>query len=91
MANERGGPDNITVIAARFDGDDLPETGGDEPGYHELITTDERPALQPTAAFPAAKPAAVRAPPTRRSPTGLVLGLLTVAMAIVATLLLLTR
>ena len=27
LANGRGGPDNITVIAARFDGDGLPEIG----------------------------------------------------------------
>jgi PPM family protein phosphatase len=28
LANERGGPDNITVIVARFDGDALPEPDG---------------------------------------------------------------
>jgi serine/threonine protein phosphatase PrpC len=28
LANERGGPDNITVITARFDGDALPEPDG---------------------------------------------------------------
>ena len=27
LANERGGPDNITVVAARFDGDGLPQAG----------------------------------------------------------------
>ena len=27
LANERGGPDNITVIAARFEGEALPEPG----------------------------------------------------------------
>ena len=30
LANERGGPDNITVVAARFDGDGLPETSDSE-------------------------------------------------------------
>lgn len=35
MANEAGGPDNITVIAARFDGDGLPEPGAlDDVGHH---------------------------------------------------------
>ena len=29
LANERGGPDNITVVAARFDGDGLPEPTDD--------------------------------------------------------------
>jgi len=34
LANARGGPDNITVIAARFEGDGLPEAvGGDGVGY----------------------------------------------------------
>src|SRR5690349_18238469 len=34
LANERGGPDNITVITARFDGDGLPEaTGTGDVGY----------------------------------------------------------
>jgi protein phosphatase len=30
LANERGGPDNITVVAARFHGDGLPETSDSE-------------------------------------------------------------
>jgi protein phosphatase len=34
LANERGGPDNITVVIARFDGDGLREAdGGEEVGY----------------------------------------------------------
>lgn len=91
MANERGGPDNITVIAVRFDGEDLPEIAADEPGYHELITTDERPALQPTAAFPATRPPPSLHVPSPRSPTGLILAVLTVVIGIIATLLFFTR
>lgn len=36
LANARGGPDNITVVAARFDGPGLPEAGGlqEDLGYH---------------------------------------------------------
>ena len=30
LANERGGPDNITVITARFEGDGLPEAAGED-------------------------------------------------------------
>ena len=33
MANEAGGPDNITVVAARFDGDGLVDTGADTVGH----------------------------------------------------------
>ncbi|HEU5154400.1 MAG TPA: Stp1/IreP family PP2C-type Ser/Thr phosphatase, partial [Gemmatimonadales bacterium] len=34
LANERGGPDNITAVAVRFDGDALPEPAGeDNAGY----------------------------------------------------------
>jgi hypothetical protein len=36
LANERGGPDNITVVAARFEGEGLPEPGGAEGvGHHK--------------------------------------------------------
>lgn len=31
LANERGGPDNVTVVAARLEGDGLPLADGDEP------------------------------------------------------------
>ncbi len=41
-ANERGGPDNITVIAARFDGPALaPLTVGDEYGYANFALREE--------------------------------------------------
>jgi PPM family protein phosphatase len=41
LANERGGPDNITVVVARFDGDGLPEVHNpDEVGYHAYNTGD---------------------------------------------------
>ena len=67
-------------------------TAKDEPGYHELITTDEKPALQPTAAFPASRPpVVVPTLPVPRTSTGLVLAVLTVVMGIVATVLFLTR
>lgn len=81
LANERGGPDNITVIAVRFDGDGLQEKVEEEPGYHEF-ETGSRPALQATAAFPSARPdhTATAPGPTgsemverRGWPTGLIL------------------
>jgi serine/threonine protein phosphatase PrpC len=65
LANERGGPDNITVIAARFDGDALPEPGASEGvGYQvyelpeaDTETLDLAPAT-PAAVEPEPQPAA---------------------------------
>jgi hypothetical protein len=34
LANSRGGPDNITVVAARFEGEGLPEDGTETVGHH---------------------------------------------------------
>ena len=57
--NERGGPDNITVVAARFTGDGLPEPSEEEGvGYRvydlpegEETRTDELPVVaEPTPA-----------------------------------------
>lgn len=91
LANANGGPDNITVIAVRFEGAGLPvaATGG-EPGYHEFQNTDERPALQPTAAFPASPIASPLPAATRRgSPTGLALTVVAVVLGVIALVLLL--
>jgi protein phosphatase len=37
LANASGGPDNITVIAARFDGDGLAEPDGADPVGHQVF------------------------------------------------------
>ncbi len=88
LANDRGGPDNITIVAVRFEGEDLPDAADAEPGYHELLTTDDRPSLGPTLAFPA-----VPKPPARRTgtPRGLVVAAFAVALGIVVLALVLTR
>ena len=66
MANERGGPDNITVVLARFDGDGLaPSTPSGEVGYHSLSkddSEDEIPVRQPPAPAPLPPPPPVPAP-----------------------------
>jgi len=56
LANERGGPDNITCIVARFGGDGLPEANGNEPPGHQVYplldtesTTEPVPIYQPDA------------------------------------------
>ena len=96
LANERGGPDNITVIAVRFDGDGLPAAAEQSAGYHELTAAPQHPSLQPTAAIPAVqlpRPATPdqAAPARSGSPTAVVLTLLVIAMGIVAALIFLSR
>ena len=61
LANERGGPDNITVVAARFDGEGLPEPNASEgvgyPVYHVPdgdCPTRSRPPCRPLRSSPAA-------------------------------------
>jgi PPM family protein phosphatase len=50
LANENGGPDNITVIAARFDGDGLIPPGSTDPVGHKVfpLQTDsgQTPAIE---------------------------------------------
>ena len=76
LANERGGPDNITVIAARFEGEGLPParpSGG--VGYHAIAhDSDGHPAsptapsvVEPAKDVPPPIPANDAALPTRRS------------------------
>ena len=68
LANERGGPDNITVVAARFDGDALPVADGTgEVGYFTLdgMEPDTGEHLAPeedTEALPPARAAVPLAP-----------------------------
>jgi protein phosphatase len=80
LANERGGPDNITVVAARFYGEGLPETSDaeEEPQHTVLrlpgtsassddgLTPLPKPAAAPVAAVPPARPVAAAAAPGNR-------------------------
>lgn len=51
LANENGGPDNITVIAARFEGDGLqPPSGIDEVGHQPYVSPSEQRATMPVDA-----------------------------------------
>ncbi|HKT61187.1 MAG TPA: Stp1/IreP family PP2C-type Ser/Thr phosphatase [Gemmatimonadales bacterium] len=70
LANERGGPDNITVVTARFDGDGLPEPSTSEgvgyAVYHLAAGDDDEPTTTlPTIA--AATPAPPPSPPASRT------------------------
>ena len=64
LANARGGPDNITVVAARFEGEALPEPGGTEGiGHHRYH-------LAPSAASPATAAASALQVETTPEPAG---------------------
>lgn len=63
LANSRGGPDNITVVAVRFDGDGLPEPeGADEVGYVAVDLPAPAQGAVPAPAEPEPAPT-VPAPP----------------------------
>ncbi len=50
LANENGGPDNITVIAARFEGDGLQAAGdGDFVGHKPYVSSAEQRATMPVS------------------------------------------
>ena len=73
MANEAGGPDNITLVAARFDGDGLVTAGSGDEVAHRVFQLDTEsratlqvPALQdslPTVELTPLPPSALSPPP----------------------------
>jgi protein phosphatase len=93
MANERGGPDNITVVMARFDGEGLPEPHNpDEVGYHaydtgepisdEIVAVKPPPPSPPPSA-PPPRPVAPPLPPPVRSGSPAVVVAIGVALLLV--------
>ena len=90
LANGRGGPDNITVVLARFEGEALPAPEhASEPAYSVLPTDEDDPDTIVTAERPAPVPAPTPDPavPARRTgaPAGmamLVAGAILVLLAI---------
>jgi len=64
LANQRGGPDNITVIVARFSGDGLGKVGDGEPVGHQVYPLlDPESTTQPVPIYKGE-------PPKRSSTTG---------------------
>ena len=65
LANSRGGPDNITVVAARFSGDVLPEADDSDVGYQTYALDGGEPDTEelPAAAVAMPLPAEPRVPP----------------------------
>jgi serine/threonine protein phosphatase PrpC len=86
-ANERGGPDNITVVAAHFEGEGLPEPSAmEDVGYSEYHLPDadlpdDDPITVPTAAVAAAPP------PTVLGSRGRALLLMAAVLCLIAALL----
>ena len=67
IANERGGPDNITAVVVRFDGDSLPEPNPEDLGYHVYPMADGEPVEPPPPPEPS-PPAPPPAAPTELLP-----------------------
>jgi PPM family protein phosphatase len=67
LANDRGGPDNVTVVAVRFEGEGLPESdSGDSAGYTVYHVPDQdttEPAVPPPPPPPPPPAASFSAPP----------------------------
>ena len=59
MANERGGPDNITVVIARFDGDGLRYSDGattDDVGHQVYPLIDTETSTEPVPVYKGSRP-----------------------------------
>ena len=65
LANSRGGPDNITVVAVRFSGDVLPEADDSDVGYQTYALDGGEPDTEelPAPAVAIAVPDEPRVPP----------------------------
>jgi protein phosphatase len=94
LANERGGPDNVTVVAVQFDGEGLPAAdSGHGAGYHVYHVSDaEATETEPTTTVelpqvPAPPPAEAVAEPL---PTARWHGLLVAAAVVALIVLILT-
>jgi PPM family protein phosphatase len=89
LANDRGGPDNVTVVAVRFDGEGLPESdSGDRAGYSVYHVPDQdttEPAVPPPPPPPPPPAASFSAPPepppaSVHRPSGLLIAAALVAL-----------
>ncbi len=91
-ANERGGPDNITAVVVRFDGDLLPEPNAEDLGYHAYLflepdaggtpASPPAPAPAPAPALPEPTPAPP-SPPTPRTGSPIVMAAVGIGVLLV--------
>jgi protein phosphatase len=86
LANERGGPDNITVVVARFDGDGLRFSGGgpqEDVGHQVYPLIDTETSTEPVPIYKGSRPPVpTRAARSDRARTA-VLAVLAVVAALV--------
>ena len=70
MANERGGPDNITVVIARFDGDGVRgAANADEVGHQIFPLIDTEASTDPVPVYRGSKPPVPNQPKTEKPAT----------------------
>jgi protein phosphatase len=85
LANERGGPDNITVVIARFDGDGLRFSGGgqqEDVGHQVYPLIDTETSTEPVPVYKGSRPPKP-AKETRNQTRTVVLALIAVAAALI--------
>lgn len=88
LANERGGPDNITVIIARFDGDGLRAADAQEEVGHQVYPLiDTETSTEQVPVYKGSRPPV----PARRGRWRLIAGALLLAALVVAALLVAAR
>ncbi len=80
LANERGGPDNITAIAARFGGNGLSEPDGGAGVGHEVYPLTEAEATTEPVPVYTGSPAPVPLPKPAPQPRWLLVGLVTLVV-----------
>jgi protein phosphatase len=84
LANERGGPDNITVVVARFDGDGLRYSDGatqEEVGHQVYPLIDTETSTEPVPVYKGSRPP-VPNKETRQQTRTLVLALVAIGAAL---------
>src|SRR6266567_7235834 len=55
LANDRGGPDNITVVIARFEGDGLPADTAEQAGHQTYPLIDTETSTEPVPVYKGSK------------------------------------
>ena len=92
LANERGGPDNVTVVAARFDGDRLPEPDSADGAGYEVYNVPDAEISEPAPVREHSPPAPLppAAAPSPPEPSSRASALLIVAALVALIALILT-